>query len=348
MSVVTHSQRYRSTSLPFRYQKDGIGFTIDAYSLDGRKPRDLELRPGERTIDVAPGSRGESVDTNPDIDHWDELTLYGRLEISEGLVERVFPPEERDAPPAKLYVAVRCHETIYRARVAERSAPVEPGVYDVSIDIKWEDVRGVVELRPYFVRTTRSDAEGKYATDKNVRVASGDRYEVVVDYWDADEPAAIDGEETSFSRADHLPDGDVLYHLDFRDESRPKLWINADNPRITDVLQTGGSVGAEPRLRDVVLDQISQGVWTQLILQTAAGIDEDGEVEYDWQRNVLETFARELYDVGSTNEAAHLLREEVSDPQGVARLSGRIDHELQEFVEPRTQLINLMEEGLQL
>jgi hypothetical protein len=270
------------------------------------------------------------------------------LEVPEEVIQHVFPPDERDSPPAKLYVAVRCHDTIYRDRVNEWPAPITPDTYDVQVSIRWEDVRGSVELRPYLVRTTQSEAEGQFATTPNVRVASGDRYEIVVDHWDADEPAAIDGEEASFSRSDHLPDGEKLYHLDFRNEARPKLWINADHPRITDVLQKEGSVGAEPRLRDVILDQISYGVWTQLILRTATAIDREGQVEFDWQQNVIESFARELYDVNDATDAAHMLRDEASDPKGLSRLVGRLDHELQEYLEPRTQLINLMEEGLQI
>jgi hypothetical protein len=305
------------------------------------------LRPGERTIDLAPESLPGEGPSNPD---WNRAVIFGRLEIPDDVVEAVFPPEERNAPPGKLYVVARCHETIYRSRVAEWSPPATPRPREVEIVLNWEDVRGTVELKPYLVRATESevDPDTNYATTPHVRVASGDRYEVVVDHWDADEPSAIDGEEASFSRADHLPDGEKLYHLDFRNEARPKLWLNADYPRITDVLQSEGSVGTEPRFRDVVLDQISYAVWTQLIVRTATSIDRDGNVEHDWQRNVLQSFARELYNVDDVTDAAHMLREDTTDPDGLARLVQQIDHELQEYLDPRAQLINLMEEGLQL
>ena len=209
-------------------------------------------------------------------------------------------------------------------------------------------VRGTVELRPYLVRTEDGPTEGRYAGKKNFRLASGRIYSVVVDLPPGEEPAAIDGEEVSFSQTPHLPEGDKLYYLDFRNESRPKLWINSDHPRVTDILQSQGSVGAEARMRDVILDEISYGVWTQLIVRTSCDIDDDGEVEYEWQQTVIDTFARNLYDTDDTAEATHRLREDAGDPESLPHLMEQIDRELQEYLEPRAQLINLMEEGLRI
>jgi hypothetical protein len=203
-------------------------------------------------------------------------------------------------------------------------------------------------LRPYLVRDESRTGPGQFATTKNVRVASGKRYDVVVDRPGDEEPPAIDGETVSFAQTAHLPDGEKLYYLDFRNESRPKLWINADHPRITDVLQSRGSVGAEARMRDVILDQISYGVWTQLLLRAGSAIDDQGNVEYEWQQMVLETFVRNLYDVGDLEEATRKFREDLRDPDSLPHVSDRIDRELQEYIDPRTQLINLMEEGLRI
>jgi hypothetical protein len=305
----------------------------------------LSLAAGQRSIDIAPGSPGE--DESP-ADHWDSATLFGRLQVPEETVSAVVPPAERQHLPAKLYVAVQCHETVLRDSVSVAKSPVSPGTYDVQIHLDWEDFRGRVELHPYLVRTKAGPPGIEYASTPNVRLASGQSYEVTIDHVGDDAPPSIDGEEVSFNEADHLPDGSKLYHLDFRNHARPKLWINADNPRVADVLRSEGSVGAEPRMRDVILDEIAYGVWSQLILRTAAGIDTHGNVEYEWQEMVLETFARDLCDEEDITEAAHELRELMGDPESVAVLAGRIDHELQEFVDYRTQLINLMEEGLQI
>ena len=343
--MARHSQRHRTRNLPFRYREEGLEFELENYSLDGRKPRDIDLAPGEATVDIAPEDQsGLSVDR----DAWDKASLYGRITLDEEVIEKTFPPEERDAPPAKLYVAVRCHDTIFRDRVDVETSSATPGEYDVTVPLSWEDFRGTVELRPYLVRTENRDGASSYASSRNVKVASGDRYEIVVDHWDDDDPPAIDGEEASFSQTQHLPDDDELYYLDFRNEARPKLWINADHPRIADVLRSEGSVGAEPRMRDVVLDQISYAVWSQLVVRAATAIERDGSVEHQWQETVLEAFAPDLYDVADIDDAKQLLREDVRDPDGLAELVTRLDAELQEFIDPRRQLIHLMEEGLQI
>ena len=342
--MVRHAQRHRTTTLPYRYRSDALDFELEEYSVDG-KLEEIDLLPGQTRVDVAPGSREEPTSQS---DAWSRVTLFGRIDVPDDLLEDLFPSDERDAPPAKLYVAVRCYDTIYRDKVIVTEAPTTPGTYDVKIRLDWDTFRNEVELRPYLVRTDDREGDGPYATERHVKVASGTRYEVVVDHLDDDEPAAIDGEEVSFSQSHHLPDGDKLYYLDFRNEARPKLWINADHPRIADVLRTDGSVGAEARMRDVVLDQISYGVWSQLVVRAATAIDRHGGVEHEWQETVLEAFAVDLYDVDDIDDAKQLLREDVRDPEALARLTNRLDTELQEFIDPRTQLLNLMEEGLRI
>lgn len=340
-----HSQRHRSTSLPFRHREEGLDFEIEDYSLDGGKPKPADLAPGEATLDIAPGAPGDSEHA---ADAWECATIYGTLEVPKDVIEGVFPADERNSPPAELHVAVRCHETIYRESVIVQESPTTAGEYEVRVRLNWEQFRGRVELRPYLVRASERESKDSYASTRNAKVASGQRYEVVVDRWDEDDPPTIDGEEASFSRTTHLPDGKKLYYLDFRNEARPKLWINADYPRIADVLRSDGSVGAEPRMRDVVLDQISYGVRSQLIVRASTAVGRNGDVEYEWQQTVLEAFATEMYDVDDVEDAKQLLRDDVRDPDGVARLVSRIDTELQEYIEPRTQLINLMEEGLRI
>lgn len=342
--MTPRSQRHRTTTLPFRYLDAGLTFDIDAFSIDGSKVRDLSLKAGQREVDLT-----TELETAEDgAPEWEQVTLYGTLTVPEETIQHVFPESERSSPPGRLYIATRCHETIYRNKMETNEAFDGPAVYDVFVRLPVDRVRGTVELHPYLVRTDDGEEFGAYASTKNVRLASGESYSLVIDKPEDEEPPSIDGEEVSFSQEPHLPDGHKLYYLDFRNESRPKLWINGDHPRITDVLQTKGSVGSEPRMRDVILDQISYGVWTQLLIRAATAIDRDGEVEYAWQKTVIETFAPNLYDTNDPNEAAHKLREEIDDSEGLPRLVSRLDSELQEYLDPRTQLINLMEEGLQI
>lgn len=339
------SQRHRQTSLPFPYSSDGLNFELDTCTLDEGSPQDLGLKTGQTHIDLtAESSLTESEDGVP----WENAVLEGSIHVPESVISTVFPEEEQDDPPAKLYVAVRCHGTIYRDRSIVSDAPTVSGEHSVSIELDWSNLRGTVELRPYLVRTERGDEESGYAAKPNVRLADGEQFTVLLDASEREEAAFMEGEEANFSQSPHLPDGDKLYYLDFRNESDPKLWINSDNPRIADVLRADGSVGAEPRMRDVVLDQISYGVWTQLIVRSACAVGPDGDVDYEWQRTIIESFARQLYDVTDVDEAALRLRSEVGSGDGLPHLMERIDCELQEFLDLRSQLINLMEEGLQI
>ncbi|MCU4802398.1 hypothetical protein OB920_18640 [Halobacteria archaeon HArc-gm2] len=345
--MTRHSQRYRTTTLPFSYRETGVDFELDSFAVDDGNQTPLELKPTQTEIDLA--STVSSSDSS-DEPNWNTITLHGKLRLPEETVQAVFPQDERAQPPAKLYVTIRCHETIYRDRVVISEAPTTPGEYDVVIEVPKSTVRGTVELRPYLVRTeSRQEEEpNDYADQQNFRVASGPLYYVVVDRPDGEEHAAIDGERVRFSRNAHLPDGNKLYYLDFRNESRPKLWINSDHPRIAEVLQNRGSVGAEARMRDVILDQVSYGVWVQLLVRAGSAVDVEGDVEHEWQEMVLQTFAPNLYDTNDASEATRRLKDELSDPQTLPYVVQRIDSELQEYINPREQLIHLMEEGLQI
>ncbi|EJN57558.1 hypothetical protein [Halogranum rubrum] len=345
--MTRHSQRHRTTTLPFSYRDKGVDFELNSFTVDDGDQTPLELNPSQTEINLASAVSSSDSGGEPD---WNTITLHGKLRLPEETAQAVFPQDERVQPPAKLYVTIRCHETIYRDRVVISEAPTAPGEYDVTLEVPKNTVRGTVELRPYLVRTESYSREEPtdYADQKNFRVASGTLYYVVVDRHEEEEHAAIDGERVRFSQNAHLPDGNKLYYLDFRNESRPKLWINSDHPRIAEVLQSRGSVGAEARMRDVILDQVSYGVWVQLLIRAGSTVDAEGEVEHEWQEMVLQTFARNLYDTSDVSEATHRLRDDLSDPQTLPHLIQRIDSELQEYINPREQLIHLMEEGLQI
>ena len=341
------SQRHRSTALPFSYRDEGVDFELNSFAVDNGDRTALNLNPAQTEIDLASAVSSSDSGNEPD---WETITLNGKLRLPEETVQAVFPQGERAQPPAKLYVTVRCHETIYRDRMVISEAPTTAGEYDVTLEVPKSTVRGTVELRPYLVRTESrpEDSSNEYADQKNFRVASGTLYYVVVDGPQDEERAAIDGEQVRFSQNAHLPDGNKLYYLDFRNEGHPKLWINSDHPRITEVLQSRGSVGAEARMRDVILDQVSYGVWVQLLVRAGSAVDVEGDAEHEWQEMVLQTFARNLYDTSDVSEATRRLRDDLSYPQTLPHVIQRIDSELQEYIDPREQLIHLMEEGLQI
>jgi len=58
-----------------------------------------------------------------------------KLRLPEETVQAVFPQDEQAQPPAKLYVTIRCHETIYRDRIVISGAPTTSGEYDVRLEV---------------------------------------------------------------------------------------------------------------------------------------------------------------------------------------------------------------------
>jgi len=340
--VTRRSQRHRSTALPYRYLDSGLDFELESFSIDGGETELLDLKAGQFEIDL--------TTSLPDVSGggWESVTLHGSLSVPEHTVQSVFPEQERQNPPGKLYVTVRCHETIYRDKVTISEPSTKPGSYSIDLELPRSSFRGTVELCPYLVRTEANNRTAEFASQKNFRVASGEIYRVVIDEPADEEQPAIDGEPVNFSQVSHLPGGNKLYYLDFRNESRPKLWINSDHPRITEVLQSRGSVGAEARMRDVILDEMSYGIWFQLLVRAGSAVTEDGNVEYEWQETILQTFARNLYEIDDLDEATRRLHSDLNDLDSLPHLITRIDAELQEYIDPRTQLINLMEEGLQI
>jgi len=340
--VDSKSQKLRQSALPYPYRENGLTIELTEYQIDANEPVELESEPAATSIDLA-------VDeSNP----WDEATIRGTLRLPEPVVESVFPPHERSSPPGKLYVAIRCPDAIYRDRVdvspSGTNDHIEPGEHDVEIPLDGDYLRGDVELHPFLVRSTEGESDGAFATTPNVRLASGEPRTVVIDEEEESGSRLIDGEEAEFSAHDHLPNGDRLYYVDFRNAESPKLWINSDHSRIVDFLHANGSVGAEARMRDVVLDQIQQGVWTQLVTRAISDVDDTGDPRHEWERAVLNIFARDLTDEDDVTRASIQLREELDDPEGVAVLMERLDGSIQDYIDPRDQLINLVEEGLRL
>jgi hypothetical protein len=328
------SQRFRKQALPYPYRDDGLVFDVDAFSLDGGKPREVPVSRANRRWSV------------PD-EEWESCRLYVTLELPGDVVDSVFPKPERDAPPGSLYVALRCRETIYRDRHPVEMETVESRTYEFSLHLEREQLRGEVELQPFLVRST-SGTDEEYATTPSARLASSRPWTVLVDGGDnAEGETGLEVRVESFSNTPQLPD-DGLYDLDLGDPSDPLVVVNGDHRRIAGVLQSDGSVGAEARMRDVLFDQIQYGVWSQLILHAGVAVDSTGRPQHKWQRTVLRIFVRDLYGIEDTTEASLRLRNDLRDPTTVPEVMQRIDRLLQRYLQHREQVINLMEEGLQI
>lgn len=328
----TRTQRLRTTALPHQYRETGLEFTVTDCMLDN-----------DREVDIQSSSRMIQLTS---LTEWDHATVKGTIDVSEDLVNYVFPNDEQDDPPGNLFVAIRCQQTILRDREVVKEDSVPTDEYPFEFDLNRAMIRGGVELQPYLVRgDDRSEVDGRYATDIGARLASGDVWMLEID--DTNLPdGLLRPHIENFSEMSELPSADHLHYLDMSDAERPMLYLNGDHSAIINVMESRGSTGPDARMRDAIYDFVEASVWPQLIIRTATDINPDGETRYNWQDDVLDLYHDKLYDGADVEEAAMNLREDVNDEDQLVTLMQHIDDAVQQKTEPPEQLINLLEEGL--
>lgn len=333
--------QYSFSGHPYTHRSDGLDLSVDNATLD-----DDNHTVGED------GGRWTGLDVDTE---WETVQLSLTVSVPEDVVKAVFSDEELSEPPGRLYLTVRSPETILRERFDVAGPPIEPRTYDVTLPLSRSKLRGKVLLTPHLVRAgdpvsgtdPLDDGDSMYASTGGLEVATGPAWTLIVDAPDEAESQLLDGGVVSFTDHAWLPSSDHLYHLRIDGGATPELWLNADHGRVVEVLHNEGTVGTEARLRDVALDQVQQSVWTQLLVRTAADADpETGTVRYPWQETVLELFGRSLCETDDTETAARELARRISTPNGAALLVEDVEEAVQGFVDPREQLIELVEEGL--
>ena len=329
----TKTQRLRQTALPHPYRATGLDLAITGCTLDS-----------EREVDIESGNRAISLTT---LAEWETATISGTIDVPADVTEYVFPDDEQDSPPGKLFVAIRCRNTILRDREIIEPDSVTPGEYEFGFDLDRDLIRGGVELQPYLVRSSeRGHVDGRYSTEAGTRLASDEYWMIEIDQSELPEGLMRPIVE-NFSEHGGLPSSDHLHYLDLSEADRPQLYLNGDHGAIINVMESRGPTGPDARMRDVIYDQIENAVWPQLIIRTATDINEEGETRHGWQDDVLEMFHDKLYDEDiDITEAALNLREDVQDGDRLVSLMQSIDDAVQTKTEPPEQIVNLLEEGL--
>ncbi|MCA9605793.1 MAG: hypothetical protein KC619_09370 [Myxococcales bacterium] len=260
----------RERFLPYAHERFGVEMQITGVVLDAR--RDVEaFDPDRRRIDV------DEVD-------WRELTVHGSLRVPPLVIERVFPPAERLAPPARLLVVLRSGATRLREGVEVGAViPERPATFELRI--RRDDVLGTVELVPYLLRAGDGRPVPGFANLDGSRLASARLWTLRVDR--ARDPAGefLDTRYHPFSTDEQLrPYASAVYRLELSEQ--PTLWINTDHAKVAAVLEEEGTRGSRARIRELVFDYISQGVWTQLFVQAAVDL-RDGDLVFPWEDTVL-------------------------------------------------------------
>lgn len=320
---LNRSQSYGA--FPHRCKPGGLEFEVVEYSLDGESP-------------VEPDS-ANVVDLK-DYEGWDTASLTVRAEVSEVVLQEVFP-EDTDFP-GRIVVAGHCRATYLRDRTVIASQPIDGGPYLTEVELNVDGVGGVVELRPYLVRASDRESIDDYGVNEGVLLADGNEWtvEVTEDHAGGDDVLKVD--RTSFAdkhKTDEdtrFPPEEELYYLDLeRDNANPLLWFNEDYREIINLVWAGES-DYDKLTRGLVWDHVLSGVWARMITIAAIEFDaEDSEWTPEWHAGVFEVASQYLYpdEDPSPRKAAQFLRAELEEG-GHVSATKRIETAVQEILDP--------------
>ncbi len=319
--------------LPYAFVDHGLGFSVQQCRLDGDRDVTAAYDAERRVLELS-SSR------------WSTARVRVEVSLGADLVESLFSPEERTAPPGRLMVIVTCSATRIRRAVALGEARLSVGMSAGEVTLVRSELQGAVELTPVLIRSTGRDAaDDGFADATGSRLATGATVEIRVDEVRSPTGEYLDIRYESFreSGPPRFPHPASMYQLDC-DGDAPVLWINLDHAKVCSVLDGGGTVGRVARLRDVLFGQISYGVWSRLFWRAARDLQRAGEPVHEWQRAVLARLLPAIYpetlDADSRLEA---LREDLDDDSDEIVLA-RLDGALQEHLDFGGRATNLTEE----
>jgi len=321
---------------PYQHYQNGLRVELESYSIDDT---DAGSPPNDRLVELTGWAE------------WSKVTVTGTVTIEQSVFSEVFPETEvgEDSPPARLLLVRDCRYTHDRGPITELSDEdgglTEGVAYDWELTLRREDVFAQVALTPVLVRDIDGGGPpGEYAWVEGQEVADGAPATVVTD----DVEEWLDGHMAvklkPFSKSG-LPK-ENLFSLDDARAEEPILWINSEQELVSNLLTSRVPAGPKADLRDALASQLAHPVWVQLVMWTAAELDEDGNWNHDWQEAVLEKVVAPMWGLDTAEEAATRLREYISeeaDADGTLReLSGDLNAHIQRRLESGPKLTDLV------
>jgi len=280
-----------------------LKISIDEIAMDGENFSSV-INNNHKRIDLA------------DYLDWDLLEVSGSIILREKTVERVLPEEINSDLPIRLTLALRAPNTHLRKAVWEKTGKVDVGKHKFEFKLKRENYFGKVGFKPYLIRTSKQETSVKHASHSGARLASARKWTII---FDKEEGVSEGHMEIRYEDFSELPStdqcGKCLYHLSLEVPSKPILFINNEHEKIREVLDNKGTRGPYARLREVLFDHISTEVMTKLLLKALEDIDEDGEVRYDWEDEVLNPFIEEQYPDRENYQVRLSIRNEYWDEE---------------------------------
>ena len=306
--------RARRKLMPYSYQRFGIDCEVQNYELDS-ETRDGPIERQRQLVDAT--RRTE----------WSTIRLNLELQIPSDVIQTVFAETERDDPPAALIVVARCEDTYLRESKTIATDSIV-GSHTAGTTLSRGRLRNRLTLTPYVVRTTDGRNTNGYAHHIGSRLASSRSWEVVIDRNESSGGGYLGVEFDSFAKKDHGAQKDQVYHLAVSGPE-PTLFLNSDHEDIRSVLKHEGSTGTHARIRDVAFDVIGSGVWTELFVNAAADVDENGDAVYDWQTGVLEFLLEKMYPESDMATALSEVRAGIQQGNNPSRVFNRLNAVLQ-------------------
>tara|TARA_R110002096_G_scaffold259030_1_gene452626 strand:+ start:100545 stop:101534 length:990 start_codon:yes stop_codon:yes gene_type:complete len=310
------SSRRKEQFLPYAYRKGGLEIA------DVQVENDLGDRVGliDRDRHLVDLSNAASK----------IYRVRGNLRLSQKTVSTVFFPSELTDPPGHLVLVVRAPATHERFLVEVSSPPCVADSYPFALTLERSRFAGTLEVTPYLLRSESSaQVDSGFASLRGMRLASSRSWELRLDAVSSVAGAFLDVRYQSFKeQAERFAHPDVVFELDCGTEA-PILWLNSDHARVCEILDSRATHGVSARMRDLMFDNISSSVWTQLFLSAVWDIREADESTYRWQQAVLQRFLPKMYSQsGTLEDQRRFLRLDLEDG-GMAILMERFAPALQ-------------------
>jgi hypothetical protein len=326
--------------LPHRYSDRGMQMVVDRVELDGKLKSDL--------IEASP-----QLIKLEDFDGWTNATVRGEIEVPKRVLENVIPPHEQEEAPIGLLLAVRCKSTFLRRPhwISRSSSSLDDfaSTHTFELSLKREELRDKVNLVPLVVRTAaaRQTTLG-YATAYGARLAEAREWTVRIDRHEAPAGDNLDVRYEDFDADDDIPASGKALHALQCDLESPILWINSAHVDITSVLDSRATRGPKARMREVFFDQIAQMTWFELFAKALGDLSPDCNVQWDWQRSVLEYMGRRVYPDMDKTARLETLASDAQEPERIAELLVQASLHLQKdqkVVNNMQKLIGELEKG---
>lgn len=325
----------RSDSYWYDYGYDALELDVDSYRYD-----DGDF--GEHGL--------SSHSLVPLVDQWDYLTLNAEVHVPEGLFEYVLQDEADPDRETALVVRADCRRTHWRDVVARVDDGIAAGTIPVEIDLKHEQLLGTVELTPVLVRTApdgSTDVPENESYDPGrmpgLRLADGRSFAVLVDR-DPDEVGSF--LEVYSRRFEDPQPEDNVFHLDHSSAEDPTYFVNQRVDLLVPLLKSQTPHGSKRWAREVLERLVTHPVWLEVVLWTAADIDE-GNTRHEWQEIVVEILVEEFDDLDQFDDVEatkRQLEERISDPERIPDLVHELNRALQQYFDSRSDIENLLEE----